>query len=118
MANSALTRIETIAIVEAYFDAFLSEGLKTPPITRDYAASSPLAGKLQAPDALKYFQLAGSNIETIELHEHIVEGDRVVTLLTEYTPRGEIEVIALFTMKGNLVRRADVYYDVRSLERS
>lgn len=113
--SSAPTREEQVAIVEAYFDCFVRKNFDAIPISPNYTSRTPLAPDLRGQAALDYFKLAAAGVNSIQIRLHIVEADRVATLLEEQTTNGPVEVMAMFEIRDGLIEKVVVSYDSRRL---
>lgn len=107
------SREDQVALVETYFDCFVRNEFDAIPIAPDYTGRTPFARELSGEAAVNYFKLAASHVTSIRIRQHIVEGNRVATLLEEETADGQLEVMAMFEIRDGLIKNVVVSYDSR-----
>lgn len=114
--SEPLSREAKVAVVESYFDCFVRQDFDAIPLSEDYTSATPFAPHLAGQEAIDYLRLAAQDVKSIQIKQHIVEGDHVATWLEEDTLSGPLDVFVKLTLEAGRIRNALVFYDPRKLE--
>ena len=110
-----MSRNDKVAVVETFLNCLASKDLAQLPIEPDLTVQSPLIPKVGGAPAMKYLKRVADAVRTIQVKQHIVEGDWVATLFEEETVNGPVSVFAKFEVVSTRIRDVSVFYDPRSL---
>ena len=84
-----MSREQKVAAVEAYLDCFMTKDLSKVPFAEDVTFEGPLVPKLAGRQTIQGFLSSIlPMIKSIQLKQHIVEGDYVATLFDMETVNG------------------------------
>ncbi len=110
-----MSRDEKVAVVESFLGCIVSGKLEGLPVAPDLTVQSPLTAKLSGAAAMEYVKAVAAGTQSIEIVQHIVEGDHVATLTENQTINGPLSVFAKFEIESGRIKNARVFYDVRRI---
>ncbi len=113
-----MSREEKVALVEAFLDCLTSKQLDRLPIAPDLTIESPMIPKVSGHAAMEYLKFVAGSVKSIEVKQHIVEGEHVATFLEEETINGPLEVFSKFQIESGRIKDVRVFYDPRRIARS
>lgn len=106
-----MSRSESIAVVEAYLNGLASKDLSFVPFAPDITFEGPLMPKLSGRETvLRFLTSILPFIEGIEIKQHIVDGDYVVTVFDMETANGVDHVADVCLVVGGLLNRVHAFY--------
>ena len=109
------SRDEKVAVVEAFFDCVSSSELDRLPIDPELTVESPLTPKLSGRAAMEYVKAVAAGTNSIQVVQHIVEGDFVATLSENETTNGLLSVFSRFHIEAGRIKDVRVFYDPRQI---
>lgn len=114
-APSPMSREEKVAVVETFLEGMASGELEGLPIAPELTLQSPLVPKLSGPAAFAYMKAVSAGTSAIQVLQHIVEGNYVVTLSENETTNGRVSVLAMFRLESGRIKDTRVFYDTRQV---
>jgi ketosteroid isomerase-like protein len=116
MDTQTSARDEIIELVELFFDCLVSGDLDRLPVASSFTVQSPLTPPLSGEDAIDYVKAVSTAARRITVLEHIVEDNRVATLLDEEVGEVTLRVFSKFRVDNGQISDVRVFYDPRVLE--
>jgi limonene-1,2-epoxide hydrolase len=109
-------REENIKTVEAYLNALKQKDLSLAPLAAEVVFEDPLAGKNTGAENLRAF-LSGflPAINDVRVHQHICEGDYVVTHWEVDAVFGIIPILEKFRVRDGEIVEAFGFFDPRPI---
>ena len=106
-----MSRSENIAVVESYLNGLASKDLSSVPFGPDITFEGPLVPKLAGREMVVGFLTSiFPFIKGIEIKQHIVDGDYVVTIFDMETVNGVDHVVDLCLVAGELLTEVRSFY--------
>ena len=113
-----MSREETVAVVESFFECLVSKELDRLPIDPELTVESPLRSKVSGRAAMEYVKAVAAGVKAIHVRQHIVEGEHVATFIEEETVSGPLAVFSKFQIESGRIKDVRVFYDTRGIARS
>ncbi len=113
-----MSREEKVALVESFLNCMASGEVERLPIAPDLTVESPLTSKLSGEAAMEYVKAVAEGTKSIQVVQHIVEGDHVATLSENETINGPLSVFAKFRIESGRIKDVRVFYNPRRIARS
>jgi hypothetical protein len=106
-----MSREQKVAAVEAYLDCFRTKDLSKVPLAEDVTFEGPLVPKLIGRQTIRDF-LASilPMIKSIQLKQHIVEGDYVATVFDMETVNGVDHVLDCIQIVDGEIKGIRAFY--------
>lgn len=107
-------RKKNIAAVEKYLDALRGKDLSLAPLADDLKFDDPIAGHGIGAENFRAF-LSGflPAIMSVELIQHVCDGEYVVTHFEADTVFGKIKILEKFRVQNGQITEAEGFYDPR-----
>jgi hypothetical protein len=106
-----MSRSEHVAVVESYLHGLASKDLSSVPFAPGITFEGPLMPKLSGRETIVGFLTSILPfIRGIEIKQHIVEGDYVVTVFDMETVNGVDRVVDLCLVVGGLLTEVRAFY--------
>lgn len=106
-----MSRSESIAVVETYLNGLASKDLSSVPFAPDITFEGPLMPKLNGRETvLRFLTQILPFIKSIEIKQHIVDGDYVVTVFDMETVNGRDHVVDVCLVVGGLLTKVHAFY--------
>ena len=107
----AMSREQKVAAVEAYLDCFVSKNVSQVPFAKDVTFEGPRMPKLTGRQTITGF-LAGivPAVKSIQVKQHIVEGDYVATVFDMETVNGVDHVFDRIQIVDGEIRGVHAFY--------
>ena len=116
--ENRISREEKVALVESFLNCMASGEVERLPIAPGLTVESPLTPKLSGEAAMEYVKAVAEDTKSIQVVQHIVEGDHVATLSENETINGPLSVFAKFRIESGRIKDVRVFYDPRLIARS
>lgn len=102
------------AIVESYLECLVSGDLQGAPLSEDIEFTEPIAGTGKGRESYAAF-LSGflPAILSIEIVQHISEGERIATHFVVESAFGSIPVVGIYRIVDGLIIETTSFYDPR-----
>ncbi len=110
-----MSRDEKVAVVESFLNCIAKSELDRLPIAPEFTLESPLTPKLSGDAAMDYVKAVAAGTKSIQVVQHIVEGDHVATLTENETISGPLTVFSKFQIESGRIKDARVFYDPRRI---
>jgi SnoaL-like domain len=109
--RESMSRSENIAVVESYLNGLASKDLSSVPFAPDITFEGPLMPKLAGRETIVGFLTSILPfIKGIEIKQHLVDGDYVVTVFDMETVNGVDHVVDLCLVAGGLLTEVRAFY--------
>jgi hypothetical protein len=107
-----MSRSEKIGVVDRYFKGLIDKDLTSVPFAAKISFEGPLMPKLTSRDTiLGFLNSISPMIKGIQVKQHIVEGDYVVTIFDMETVNGVDHVVDVcLVMNGEIAEVRAFYY--------
>ena len=110
-----MTRAEKIAVVEAYLIGLGKRDFTNVPFAPDVTYESPLTPKLVGREAIAFLEGIFPVVKGVEIRQHIVEGEYVVTLFDFHVVDGVLYVLDRFRVADGALKEIHPFYDPRPI---
>ena len=110
-----MSRDEKVALVESFLNCVASGELDRLPVATEFAVESPLTQRLSGEAATEYVKAVAAGTKSIQVVQHIVEGDYVATLSENETINGPLSVFAKFQIESGRIKDVRVFYNPRRI---
>lgn len=108
-----MSREEKVAVIESFLNCLATKELDRMPIDPELTVESPLMPKVSGQAARKYVKAVAAAVKSIQVRQHIVEGEHVATFLEEETIHGTLPIFAKFQIESGRIKDVRVFYDPR-----
>jgi hypothetical protein len=113
-----MSRAENIAVVESYLNGLASKDLSSVPFAPEITFEGPLMPKLSGRETIvRFLTSILPLINGIEIKQHIVDGDYVVTVFDMKTENGVDHVVDVCRVGGGLLSEVRAFYYPKQVPR-
>ena len=106
-----MTREDNVEVVESYIHGLGKGDFSDVPFADDVSYESPMIERRVGDDAIGFLSGLFPIIRSVEIVQHIVEGEHVATVFKLRTPNGETLIFDKFKVVDGKLTEIDAYYD-------